>query len=158
MTRRQLSSYRANKIGVIFQTFNLLSHRTAVENVELALYFSGVERVERRSRSRQVLEMLGLGDRLDHRPGDLSGGEQQRVAAARALVKEREVIFADEPTGNLDRENAVQIAELLGKLNRDGLTVVMVTHDERMAHAYAHRLLRMHYGRLTDTESSGDTG
>ena len=126
LSRRELAAYRAHKVGMIFQSFNLLPHHTALKNVELALYFSGALRRERRSRAAAILERLGMAERLDHRPIDLSGGEQQRVAIARALVKTPEVLFADEPTGNLDQDNSSSIAALLGELNRDGLTVVLV--------------------------------
>ena len=148
LTRKELSSYRANQIGMIFQTFNLLPHRTAFENVEMALYFTGISKAERRKKSISALERLGLEDRLDHLPNSLSGGEQQRVAVARAVVKEPEIIFADEPTGNLDKENARQIAELLAELNRNNLTIVLVTHDENLANKYADNIYRMDFGLL----------
>ncbi|MCH9024692.1 MAG: ABC transporter ATP-binding protein [candidate division Zixibacteria bacterium] len=148
LTRKDLSSYRANQIGMIFQTFNLLPHRTALENVEMALYFTGTSTSDRRNKSILALEQLGLQDRLDHRPNSLSGGEQQRVAVARALVKEPEIIFADEPTGNLDKENSHQIAELLAELNRNDITIVLVTHDENLAVKYADNIYRMDFGSL----------
>lgn len=153
LSRRELAAYRAGSVGMIFQSFNLLSHHTALKNVELALYFSGAPRRERRAHARDILERLGLSDRVDHRPVDLSGGEQQRVAVARALVKSPEILFADEPTGNLDQENSTAIVQLLANLNREGLTVVMVTHDVEMARAAAGRLVRMHYGRTVDGDS-----
>ena len=148
LARKELSSYRATQIGMIFQTFNLLPHRTALENVEMALYFTGTSKADRRNKSILALEKLGLQDRLDHRPNSLSGGEQQRVAVARALVKEPEIIFADEPTGNLDKDNAYQIAELLAELNRNNLTIVLVTHDENLAIKYADNIYRMDFGLL----------
>jgi len=148
LTRRELSAYRARRIGMVFQSFNLISHHTALHNVELALFFNGTARKERRRRAEDILDRLGLSDRLEHRPADLSGGEQQRVAMARALVKRPDILFADEPTGNLDRENSIQIASLLGELNGSGLTIVMVTHDMSMAERAAHRLVRMDYGRI----------
>ena len=150
LDRRARALYRARRVGMVFQTFNLLGHRTALENVELALAFNGAPRRDRRGRARAILERLGLADRLDHVPGDLSGGEQQRVAIARALVKEPEVLFADEPTGNLDEDNSLEIAGLLGEFNARGLTVLMVTHDLALAHRAARRLVRMHYGRLAE--------
>jgi putative ABC transport system ATP-binding protein len=116
--------------------------------VETALLFNGTSPRERRVRSQEILERLGLGDRTSHRPADLSGGEQQRVAVARAIVKNPEILFADEPTGNLDHDNAQQIAVLIAGLNAGGLTVVMVTHNQEMAREYAHRTIRMQYGRL----------
>jgi len=158
MTRRELSAYRARRVGMIFQSFNLISHMTALKNVELALYFIETPPRERRRRASEILERLGLADRLSHRPGDLSGGEQQRVAVARALVKQPEILFADEPSGNLDHENTHQIGKLLTDLNRDGLTVVMVTHDLALAGQYAGRTIRMHYGGLADNASGGITG
>jgi putative ABC transport system ATP-binding protein len=162
MSRKELAAYRATKIGMIFQSFNLIAHYTAIQNVETALYFNGTPPGERHRRAHAVLEQLGLADRLTHRPADLSGGEQQRVAVARAIVKQPEILFADEPTGNLDYDNARQIAELLASLNREGLTIVMVTHNLEMAHQYAHRTIRMQYGRIMGidalTVSGGNLG
>lgn len=149
-SRSQLAGYRAKQIGMVFQSFNLIHHRSALENVELAMYFNGIPRNERHQRAIAMLDKLGLADRITHRPSDLSGGEQQRVAVARALVKEPAILFADEPTGNLDQENSRQIVALLQQLSRDGLTVVMVTHDLELAKTYASRTIRMHYGRLAD--------
>ena len=150
LSRRELARYRARRVGMIFQTFNLLSHHTALRNVETALYFNDTPRSERHERSREILTRLGIGDRLDHRPADMSGGEQQRVAIARALVKHPEVIFADEPTGNLDYENARQISQLLSDLNEQGLTIVMVSHDLELARSICHRIVRMHYGTIVE--------
>lgn len=154
LSRRELAAYRARSVGMIFQSFNLLAHRTALKNVEMALYFDGTPRRERRARAVAMLEELGLADRMDHRPADLSGGEQQRVGIARALVKRPEILFADEPTGNLDQDNSAAIVELLGRLNRDDLTVVMVTHDLEMAQKAASRVAKMHYGKIV-TEGGG---
>ena len=153
LSRRQLSAYRARRVGMVFQSFNLISHHTALRNVELALYFNDTPAGERRTRAAEILEHLGLADRLDHRPSDLSGGEQQRVAIARALVKRPEILFADEPTGNLDHDNTEQIAALLADLNRRGLTIVLATHDLDLAHTYPHRIVRMQYGRLIGEET-----
>ena len=146
--RRSLSRYRALRVGMIFQSFNLIPHHTALRNVELAMYFNDTPAAERRTRAHAILARLGLEDRLDHRPADLSGGEQQRVAIARALVKNPDLLLADEPTGNLDRENAALIAELISGLNREGLTVIVATHDQAMAQSHAHRVIRMEYGRI----------
>jgi ABC-type lipoprotein export system ATPase subunit len=154
LSRRELASYRARRVGMMFQNFNLVHHRTALENVELALYFNGCPVRERRGRAAAMLERLGLADRAGHRPGDLSGGEQQRVALARALVKEPEVLFADEPTGNLDMDNSLEIVSLLSELNARGLAIVMVTHDVEMARRAAHRIVRMHYGRVESDVAS----
>ncbi len=150
LSRRELSRYRACQVGMIFQTFNLLSHHTALKNVEIALYFQDVAPADRRRRAEEMLVQVGLGDRLNHRPTDMSGGEQQRVAIARALVKKPEVIFADEPTGNLDLENSRQIAALLSDLNRQGLTVIMVTHALDLAQSISHRVVKMYYGKLVE--------
>lgn len=155
--RRGLSRYRARRIGMIFQSFNLIPHHTALRNVEMAMYFNNTSSHERRRRAKTMLEQIGLSDRLDHLPADLSGGEQQRVAIARALVKSPELLLADEPTGNLDRENAVLIADLLAQLNREGPTVVVATHDLAMAEAHAHRIVRMEYGKVVDERTTGQS-
>jgi putative ABC transport system ATP-binding protein len=152
MSSRELAGFRARRVGMVFQTFNLIPHRSALQNVELALLFSGVARAERTRRAAEMLERLGLADRLTHRPADLSGGEQQRVALARALVKQPDMLLADEPTGNLDRDTSTGIARLFDELNRGGLTVLLVTHDLELAADSAHRTLRMHYGRITGEE------
>lgn len=148
ISRRELAAYRAQHVGIIFQSFNLLPHQSALKNVETALLFTDVPREERQQRAQELLARLGMADRLDHRPADLSGGEQQRVAIARALVKQPDLILADEPTGNLDEENSNFVADLLTSLNRDGLTVVIVTHDRRFAQRTAQRSLHMVYGRI----------
>lgn len=148
LSTRKLAEYRAQRVGVIFQSFNLLAHHTALRNVEMALYFDKTPGSQRRRLAADALQRVGLGNRLDHRPLDLSGGEQQRVAIARALVKRPDVLFADEPTGNLDEDNATSIMETLRELNRDGTAVVLVTHDTDAAHRTATRVVRMHYGRL----------
>ena len=153
MSRKELAAYRAHRVGMIFQSFNLLNHQTALKNVELALYFDSTPRNERESKAREMLARLGLSDRVDHKPTDLSGGEQQRVAIARALVKSPEILFADEPTGNLDQTNSDSIAELLRELNRDGLTIVMVTHDLDLARKTFARIIRMNYGEIVAEET-----
>ena len=142
------AAHRASRVGMVFQSFNLVGHRTALQNVELAMYFNGTPREVRRPRATAMLTRLGLGDRLHHVPADLSGGEQQRVAIARALVKQPQMLFADEPTGNLDRTNAHDIAGLLSELSREGLTVVLVTHDIALAERFAQRIEQIDYGRL----------
>lgn len=158
LSRKGLAEYRAKKVGIMFQSFNLIHHRTALENVELALYFNNTHDKERKPKAREILDQLGLSDRISHKPSDLSGGEQQRVALARALVKGPEILFADEPTGNLDQENAKQIMALLTDLNTKGLTIIMVTHDIEMVKAYAHRIVRMHYGRVVDSIQISERG
>lgn len=156
--RKELSAYRAAWVGMVFQSFNLLSYQTALKNVELALYFNNTPRKDRNERAAAILEKLGLGDRMDHRPVDLSGGEQQRVAIARALVKNPEILFADEPTGNLDQANTDSIADLITELNRGGLTIIMVTHDRELAARCAKRIVRMHYGKIVDDSSQLSRG
>lgn len=158
MSRREISRYRAHSVGMIFQTFNLLPYRHALKNVELALYFGDVPRHRRRSEAQAVLAKLGLGDRETHLPADLSGGEQQRVAIARAIVKKPEILLADEPTGNLDEENAGMIGELLAELHNDGLTVLMVTHDRELAARHADRVIRMDYGHIIADETTSSEG
>ena len=147
-SRSELARWRARAIGMVFQTFNLIPHRTAAQNVELALLFHGVAAADRTRRSRAMLEELGLSGRMHHRPADLSGGEQQRVALARALVKRPRYLLADEPTGNLDRENAAAIAERLAALSREGITVILVTHDPALAASDADRTIRLAWGRV----------
>ncbi len=152
MDRQQLSSYRANKVGMVFQAFNLVPHLTALMNVELALYFNGTPKSKRQFLSEQMLSQLGIADRSDHRPADLSGGEQQRVAIARALVKSPDILFADEPTGNLDEKNTNDIMALLSELNKQGLTIIMVTHDLTLANNVSNKIMQMHYGQIVDQE------
>ncbi|MBD3337165.1 MAG: ATP-binding cassette domain-containing protein [Candidatus Eisenbacteria bacterium] len=147
---RRLAAYRAARIGMVFQSFHLIPHRTALQNVELGMLFLETPRAERLRRAEEVLQRLGLGRRLHHRPADLSGGEQQRVSLARAIAKRPELLLADEPTGNLDQDTSAEIARVLGDLNREGLTVVLVTHNHELAAESAHRTLRMHYGRIVE--------
>ncbi len=158
-SRKRLSRYRAQQIGMVFQSFNLISHKTALENVETALYFNETPKSDRQGLASQMLTRLGLGDRLHHRPADLSGGEQQRVAFARALVKNPQILFADEPTGNLDRENTELISQMLKSFNQSGVTVVMVTHDAELANSCANRIVSMDYGKIvSDTASESGIG
>lgn len=145
---RDISEFRNRTIGFVFQFFNLPAYYTAVENVALPLVFAGVPERERRARATALLTEFGLGDRLAHRPDQLSGGEAQRVAIARALVNEPKVILADEPTGNLDRDTGLHVLQLLQQVNRTrGVTVLMVTHDEKAA-AFAQRVIRIEKGQL----------
>jgi putative ABC transport system ATP-binding protein len=153
MPRKERARQRAMKIGMIFQSFNLIAHYTALQNVETALYFNDTPPAERRRLAMETLERLGLADRLTHRPADLSGGEQQRVAVARAIVKKPEILFADEPTGNLDYENSRLISGLITHFNREGLTIVLVTHNLDMARDLSHRIVRMEYGRVVETSA-----
>ncbi len=149
MTRGDLARYRLKKVGMIFQAFNLITSRTALENVELPMIFAGRPPRERREAARKALELVGLGARLTHRPNELSGGEQQRVAIARALVNSPRLLLADEPTGNLDSATAGEILDLmLGHLEAHGTTLLLVTHDEELARRSARRILRMKDGLL----------
>ncbi|HXT37638.1 MAG TPA: ABC transporter ATP-binding protein [Chloroflexota bacterium] len=142
---------RNRTIGFVFQAFNLLRRTTALRNVELPMIYAGAGRSERAARARAALEMVGLGDRLDHQPSQLSGGQQQRVAVARALVTQPSLILADEPTGNLDSQVSAEIMALFRGVNEQGMTVILVTHEADIA-AYARRVVRMRDGQvLSDT-------
>jgi putative ABC transport system ATP-binding protein len=147
LDERALARYRRDKVGMIFQAFNLLPRYRVVENVALPLVFAGIERERRLARARAVLERLGMGPRADHRPSQLSGGEMQRTAIARAIVTEPQVLLADEPTGNLDSANGEALLALLSELHARGQTVVLVTHDAAIA-ARAQRVVRMRDGRI----------
>ena len=134
LTDDEASAVRNRQIGFVFQSFNLLPRATAVENVELPLIYSGMPRGRRHARAKEMLELVGLGHRLTHRPNALSGGEMQRVAIARALVNEPSLILADEPTGNLDSRVGAEVMEFFHRLNRErGVTLIIVTHDSRVA-------------------------
>ena len=143
--------YRAEKMGFIFQAFNLIPVFTSAENVELPLLLAGAPPSEARSRAEETLERVGLGHRKNHRPNELSGGEQQRVTIARALAGRPAMVWADEPTGNLDTETAGSVMSLLHELNDEGLTVVLVTHDPAIG-ATASRLIKMRDGRIESSE------
>jgi putative ABC transport system ATP-binding protein len=133
MDDSELSRVRGRKIGFVFQAFNLISELTIVDNVEVPLFYQGMPKHERREQAIEKLKMVGLGDRLTHRPKELSGGQQQRVAVARALVTNPSIIMADEPTGNLDSKTGIEILELIDHLHEQGITIIMVTHDQRVA-------------------------
>jgi ABC-type lipoprotein export system ATPase subunit len=149
MRGRDLARYRLTTVGMIFQSYNLIPSRTALQNVELPMVFAGRSPGARREAARQALEAVGLGHRLDHRPAELSGGEQQRIAIARALVNRPEILLADEPTGNLDTETAQQILEILNShIHANNTTLILVTHDEELARRCATRTLRMRDGQL----------
>jgi putative ABC transport system ATP-binding protein len=151
LDRDELARMRNAKIGFVFQQFNLLPRTTALENVELPLLYSGLPVRDRRGRARDKLAAVGLADREHHHPSQLSGGQQQRVAIARSLVNEPAVVLADEPTGNLDTRTSLEILALLQRLNREGLTIVLVTHERDIA-AYASRILLFRDGRLLSDE------
>jgi putative ABC transport system ATP-binding protein len=153
MDREALARYRRFGAGMIFQSFNLVAARTALENVELPLIFAGVDKKERKRRAAELLDRVGLGQRAGHRPPELSGGEQQRVAVARALANGPRLLLADEPTGNLDSRTSREIVGLLAGLNRDrDLTVVMVSHEEALVREFAHEIVRLQDGRIVGTE------
>ncbi len=149
----QLAAVRGRKIGFIFQQFNLLNNLSAIENVALPMMFQGVSSGERLERARMLLELVELGDRLNHRPAELSGGQQQRVAIARALANDPEVILADEPTGNLDSKTGNAIVNFLKGLNDNGKTVVMITHDENLAKS-ARRIEILKDGRIVGQQKA----
>jgi predicted ABC-type transport system involved in lysophospholipase L1 biosynthesis ATPase subunit len=149
LSSRQLARYRLATVGMIFQSFNLVSNRTALQNVELPLVLAGVSPARRRAAAVAALEAVGLGARLHHRPAELSGGECQRAAIARALVNAPQILLADEPTGNLDSATADEVvAVLTAHLDRLGATLVLVTHDEDLARRCAARILRLQDGGL----------
>ena len=140
-----LAEIRNKEIGFIFQTFNLLPRLTALENVSLPLVYAGYNSEDRKIKAQDVLEKVGLGDRLDHRPNQLSGGQRQRVAVARALVNDPSIILADEPTGNLDSKTSLDIMRLFEEIHEMGNTLIVVTHEEEVA-SHAHRILRLRDG------------
>ena len=140
-----LAEIRNKEIGFIFQTFNLLPRLTALENVSLPLVYAGYNSEDRKIKAQVVLEKVGLGDRMDHRPNQLSGGQRQRVAVARALVNDPSIILADEPTGNLDSKTSLDIMRLFEEIHEMGNTLIVVTHEEEVA-SHAHRILRLRDG------------
>lgn len=156
LSRKQVSRLRNQKIGFVFQSFNLLSRTSACENVELPLFYASpcVSTHERRQRAIEALEKVGLGDRLDNHPNQLSGGQQQRVAIARALVNRPELVLADEPTGNLDSRTSIEVMGLFQSLNDAGITVAMVTHELDIA-AYCKRIIVMRDGKIIRDELNG---
>ncbi len=151
LSEKERAKLRNQEIGFIFQQFNLLPKTTAVDNVALPLIYAGVGEKERVSRAIRALKQVGLGSRLLNSPSQLSGGQQQRVAIARALINDPSVIFADEPTGNLDSKSGQEIIDILIKLNQEGRTVVMVTHDKSLAEI-AHRVITMKDGKIITDE------
>jgi putative ABC transport system ATP-binding protein len=150
-----LSELRLRHLGFIFQSFNLILQLTVQRNIELPLYYMGWDSARSTQRAKELAEEVGLADRLHHRPAELSGGEMQRVAIARALANDPQIIFADEPTGNLDTATGEQILELLNKLNKQGKTIIMVTHESNLA-AYARSKLHMRDGIIDSIDEDSD--
>ena len=148
-TDDELAAIRNEKIGFVFQGFNLLPKLTAIENVELPLIYQGISAKERREKAKKALESVGLGDRVDHKPTELSGGQQQRVAIARALVTNPPIILGDEPTGNLDSKSGKEVMEIFKELHRKGNTIILITHDNDVA-AQAERVVRIQDGKLSE--------
>lgn len=157
MSDNELAEIRNKEIGFVFQTFNLLPRMTSLENVALPLIYAGFNKADRTEKAMLALKNVGLGDRAGHRPNELSGGQRQRVAVARALVNDPSILLADEPTGNLDTKTSYEIMDLFDQLHSKGNTIVMVTHEEDIAH-YAHRIIRLRDGLVeSDTVNPNPT-
>ncbi|HYK02054.1 MAG TPA: ABC transporter ATP-binding protein [Thermoanaerobaculia bacterium] len=148
VTRDELAEIRNRRVGFVFQSFNLLPHLSALENVELPMLFGGISPKERRTRSNELLEKVGLGDRVDHKPTELSGGQMQRVAIARALAMNPDILLADEPTGNLDTSSGTDIMSIFNELWQSGRTLIIITHDPALARR-ASRVVEIRDGRIT---------
>ncbi|MGC1644627.1 MAG: ABC transporter ATP-binding protein [Candidatus Sulfotelmatobacter sp.] len=158
LSREELAKYRLHVVGMVFQSFNLIASMTLAENVELPLRFAEVDRSQRQNQAREALERVGLRARTDHRPSELSGGEQQRAALARALINRPQLLLADEPTGNLDSHTGTEIMEMVRQFNRElGMTVVMVTHERALAERYAQRMIFLADGKLVDDRPNTPT-
>jgi len=151
LNKEELALYRRHQVGMIFQSFNLIGAYTALENVAFPLLFAGVARKERNARAARMLEEVGLYPRKDHRPSELSGGEQQRVTIARAMINQPRILLADEPTGNLDSKTSRQIVEILADLNRrQGLTVIMISHEQSLLAEFANEVVGLCDGRIVE--------
>jgi putative ABC transport system ATP-binding protein len=151
LSEKNSAVYRNNMIGFVFQSFNLITFKTALENVALPLYYQGVRRNKRNKIAMEYLERMGLTEWAEHLPSELSGGQKQRIAIARALVTNPQVILADEPTGALDSQTSIEVMEILQQVNRDGMTIVMVTHDPEMA-AMSHKIIKIRDGVIGSIE------
>jgi putative ABC transport system ATP-binding protein len=157
LSREELAKYRLHVVGMVFQSFNLIASMTLAENVELPLRFAEVDRGQRANLAREALERVGLRARLHHRPSELSGGEQQRAALARALINRPQLLLADEPTGNLDSHTGTEIMDMVRQFNRElGMTVVMVTHERVLAERYAQRMIFLADGKLIDDRTNNE--
>ena len=154
---RDWDSYRNNSIGFVFQSYNLIPHQTVLANVELALTLSGVSKSERRKRAKEVLEKVGLGDQIYKKPNQMSGGQMQRVAIARALINDPDILLADEPTGNLDNNNAWEIMKLLEEINEKGTTVIVVTHNLEIVKVMKKRVITIKKGLVVSDSKDGDS-
>lgn len=153
MIDEDLSKVRNQEIGFVFQQFNLMPRLSCLENVAMPLVYSGILKKEREERAHAMLTQVGLGDRIDHKPNEISGGQCQRVAIARALINNPSIILADEPTGNLDTKTSVEIMDIFSKIHRNGNTVVLVTHEEDIAE-YAHRIIRLRDGVIEQDQKN----
>ena len=153
MPDNDLAEVRNKEIGFVFQQFNLLPRLTAIENVALPLVYAGIPKKQRTEKAKEVLDKVALADRGHHKPNEMSGGQNQRVAIARALVNDPSIILADEPTGNLDSKTSYEIMDIFGKIHASGNTVILVTHEEDIAH-YAHRVVRLRDGMIESDKSS----
>jgi putative ABC transport system ATP-binding protein len=157
LSREDLAKHRLRTVGMVFQSFNLVSRMTLAENVELPLRFAEVDRGQRDALTRRALERVGLGARVTHRPSELSGGEQQRAALARALINQPKLLLADEPTGNLDSHTGTEIMNFIREFNESlGMTIVMVTHERALAERYAKRMIFLADGKLVDDRPYGE--
>jgi putative ABC transport system ATP-binding protein len=154
LDKEELAHYRRHYVGMIFQSFNLISSYTALENVAFPLLFADVRKKERNKRAEEILEKVGLQSRKEHRPSELSGGEQQRVAIARALINKPKILLADEPTGNVDSRTSSQIMQILSDLNQNqDLTVIMISHEESLLNEFADDIIHLSDGAIVDKES-----
>jgi putative ABC transport system ATP-binding protein len=155
LSREELAKHRLRTVGMVFQSFNLVSRMTLAENVELPLRFAEVDRSQRGALTRKALERVGLSGRMTHRPSELSGGEQQRAALARALINQPKLLLADEPTGNLDSHTGTEIMDFIREFNQSlGMTIVMVTHERALAERYARRMIFLADGKLIDDQAN----